>query len=609
MVYFRKITRLFLLAILGLFLVSSLFSAHAEVSERMRKQISQLEHQVKKDPDNVELLMELAKRYGWAKMPEETIATYEKVLLVDPDNLEAMKALKDHYSWNKMTQKSVDMMQRIIVVEPYNIEMKKDLAKRYVWNKEQKKAIPIYEEIVEASPEDLDSQKRLADLYRWNKMKDKAAKQYEKIIELDPGDLETKQRLAFHYSWHKKPQKAIVLFEEILQEDPQNTKAQNQLAHLYYYNQRPDDALDLYEKMIDDIKTDADRLDVYSKMGAASRRTKDYQGAIDYYKQILELAPGNVEAQQRLDEVERLLRPQVFGRIDFYKAKGGPRRLVQRYGFSQMLDDGYRMESRYGHRRHTELGERRLVTQDGEIEISKDFGGGLTLFGTGGMRFYGTNERVRFNYAVKAIKVFSSVLTGIFEYSKVPEDSDFEKLHERVDRHRLNTNFYYKFSDDISLNTSVWGDYLTKGEAPRDNVGYGLIAAPTLHIMREPTVNLSYAYYRVEYRTGDSPNSRVRRGEFEYYNPRLYYTHSGALYFSHEFFDGRLRAVFNDRLYFVQDEDDVNYWGNSIYAELRLKVTDSDTVTAGFTRSRQIWNVQSDFQIIQQVTLRFSHDF
>ena len=609
MAYFCKPTKFFLLALIGALFLFSLMTAHAEVSQRMKEQISQFETEVEKDPDNVDLLMELAKRYGWAKMPEETMATYERVLEVEPDNLEAMKALKDHYSWNKKTVKAVEMMQRIVILEPNNMEMKKELAKRYVWNKQQKKAITVYEEIVEFQPEDLDSRRRLADLYRWNKMSDKAAGQYEKIIELDPADMETKERLAFHYSWHKKPVKAIVLFEEIIEENPENAKAKKQLAHLYYYNQRPDEALDLYEKMVDDITTDADRLDVYSKMGAASRRTKDYEGAADYYKQILEIAPGNVEAQQRLDEVERLMSPQIFGRIDFYNAKGGPERLVQRYGFSQMLDDGYRMEARYGHRRHTELGERRLVTQDGEMEISKDFGDGLTLFGGGGIRFYGTDERVRFNYFVKAIKVFNPRLTGTFEYDKRPEDSDFDKLHQRVDRHRINTNFYYKFSDDISVNTAVWGDFLTKGEAPRDNVGYGLIAAPTLHIMRDPVVNLSYAYYRVEYARGDSTNTRARRGEFEYYNPRLYYTHSGSLYFSYEFFDGRLRTVFSDRLYFVQDEDDVNYWGNSIYGELRLKITPNDTVTAGFTRSRQIWNVQSDYQIVQQVTLRFSHDF
>lgn len=580
-------------------------AVHAEVDKGIKKEIQTIKIDLRRDKNNVELLLKLAERYGWAEKQGAAIETYEKVLKIDPDNLKAMKSLKDFYSWTKQPDKAIAMMHKIIDLDPENTEMRKTLAKLLTWDDEQLKAIKVYEEVLEIDPDDLEVRRSLSDLYRWNKMPKKELKQYVEIMRLDPEDMKTKELLAFTYSWGDHPKKSIVLFEEILKKDPENAKVRKQLAHMYYYNQRQAEAVKEYDKLLGDIQTDAERIDVYKKMSSAYKSTKNYQKAIEYYQELLKLEPDNVDTQERLAEAKRKLNPQVFGQVDIFEAKGAETKVVQRYGFNQIIGNGFAMETQFLHERRTELGEERFQTYGGEIEISKDFENGFTLYGGGGLFFYGPNERGRVEYFLRGIKRLTEKITGYLGYRSRAEDSDFEKLHQKVDRHTLTGRLLYAVNKRFSLNGSVWGDYLTKGEAPSDNYGIGFSVSPILHIIFKPILDLSYTYYQVNYMRQDSSPGKV----FEYFNPRLYYTHSGTLYFSHSMFNDRINLVLSDRLYYVKDVGDISYFANTIYAGIDIKFTEDDVVSVGLTRDRQIKNVQNSYQKVQQVTVRYSHDF
>jgi len=605
--------RYFIPVLAAAMLCALTLTARAEVKKWLRDEITELNSELAKDNSNVELLMKLAERYGWAKMPEDAIATYERVLEVDPGNLDAMRKLRDFYSWNHMPDKALAVMEKMIAVEPDNVEVKKEMAKRYAWAKDQKRAMELYEDVVEARPDDVDARKSLSNLYRWNKMQGKAIEQYAEIVNLDKDDIETKERLAFAYSWSDRPQKAIELFEELLEQDPGNHKARKQLAHLYYYNNRPAGAIEQYKELLDAgvFPEGQAKADVYGKLGNASERIKNYSQAMDYYKEVLNIVPDSVQAQEWVQQVERAISPQIFTEFIFRKTKGSARRLYQRYGFSTILDDGYSMEASYRHLRRTEEGEQRLVTQAGDVMISRDFGGGLNFFAGASMLYYGADERVRFEYFTRLIKKLTERVSGILHYRKTVEDSDYDKLHQNVDRHRLSAGLDCDITKHIVINTALWGDYLTKGNAPDNNMGWGMSVSPTLKMLLDPQLNFSYTYFRAEYlrkdNTGDTRS--FGSGVFDYFNPRLYYFHAGTIYFSQEIIPEKVRVTFSDRIYFAQDEDDVNYWGNMIYAEIRGYLTDSDHVTVGYNRSNIFWHVPDSYQIDERVILRYSHDF
>lgn len=354
------------------------------------------------------------------------------------------------------------------------------------------------------------------------------------------------------------------------------------------------------------IKNNSEQLEVFRKKADSYFHSYEYKKAKEYYKSILELEPANVTAQRMLDNIERLLKPQVFAQVDLFNIKGDSNMLVQTYGGSLELDDEYRMETEYVMNRRVENGVDRYFRQSLDMEISRGFDGGLLLIGGVILKYYSMKEPGVFDYYAKALRSFGNNVSVNITYDKKREDAKHKILAQNVDRHRLTLGGHWNIGEYYSLSGSVEGSYYTRGHAPNNNANISASISPSFHIVRDkPTVDLSYTYHRLDTLRKDVTRNGDEM-EYEYYSPRLLEVHSATLYATHSILDDKLSVSFSETISYRPSDETMH---NMLYAEVKWNISDNDVISGVFVRTRNIMNVPDSYQKTQQFTVKYSRIF
>ncbi|MBD3425897.1 MAG: hypothetical protein GF409_01545 [Candidatus Omnitrophica bacterium] len=467
-------------------------------------------------------------------------------------------------------------------------------------------SIARLKEKIKEEPRNKDLRKRLAALYITVDKPEKAIEQFKRILEIDPDDIGAKEGLGLEYMWTGHYRKARELLKEVLEKDPNKIFVKRTLKHLDSMKHSHHDTRTRHGHVVDRIRKHPEQLETYKKLADEYLHTSAYEKARQYYLGILELYPGNVRAQRRLDQIERLMKPQVFTQIDFFKVKGDARHLVQTYGGSMYLQDGYQMESTFVDKRRTEPGVDRYSRKIGTIEISKAFTEDLVLFGGGVFKYYSMDEQAIFDCYFRGLKNIGPHMSINFAYEKEHQDAKKEILTQRVDRHGFVLGAHVDLARYLSFNADVEADSYTHGQAPDNNASLSISASPIMHILKGPsTVDLSYTYHRLDFLRKDITlnNSPF---EYNYYSPKVLVSHAATLFVSRELFDGRFKAIFSDSFSYRPHDSSLH---NMIYTEIRWKLTKADSISGVFVRTRSLWHVGASFQKTQQFTVKFSHTF
>jgi tetratricopeptide (TPR) repeat protein len=466
--------------------------------------------------------------------------------------------------------------------------------------------IALMEKKVSSGSGDLENYKILAGLYASVGEGKKAREQYRKVLEVSPGDVDALEGMGLEYAWENKLFEADRYLSEAIKLDPGREKAKKALDHLRAMKHDHRQTKMRHGRISESIKNSTRPLDTYQKMAETYLHVSVYEKARKYYEEILRLDPANVRAQRKMDEIERLMRPQVFSQLDFFKVKGDAKQFVQTYGTSLYLEDGYSMESEYVIKRRTQSGEERFTRQAGTIEISKAFGESLIFFGGAVFKYYSMEEQSVVDWYFRAVKSIGQSCSFNFAYEKEHEDSKADILLQRVDRHGFSIGGNYSLSSYFSFNADIEGNYYTRGYAPNNNASLSMSASPIVHVLKGNTLmDLSYTYHRMDFLRKDITRD-ASEFEYNYYSPRVLETHAGTLYASHEMFSGRIKGMFSDTVSYRPHDDSMH---NMIYTELRWKISKHDNISGVFIRTRVFDNVGDSFQIGQQFTVKFSHTF
>jgi tetratricopeptide (TPR) repeat protein len=425
-----KLIILFFITAVFIFLTFQTFS---QISDSLKKEINTLSNELKKDPANIDKLLKLAQRYGWAKDEPKAIETYEKVLELDPNNLTAIKALKDFYSWNDRRSDSIRMMERIIKLEPDSpdiIELKEKLAYNYMWNDRQGDAIVLFEEVVKADPSRAETRKMLADLYSWNNRQAEALKEYLQIIDtiqVPKEKVDIYNKVADRYYADQSYSRARDYYERILEIDPENQDAQLQLEAIE-------------KRLRPRIFT---RFDLYEAKGGYERWVQ----TIGFNK----------------------LTENDYGLSGFYR----------HYRRDEEGEDRYRY-----HNWEFQISKPLNDTLTGFA------GFGIKYYEPG------DRVRPEFFLsALKSYR--AGRLRSLTTYSKRVMDSSEDDLGQHVDRHSLAETIYWDINKRFSLSSTLIASYYTQGTTPNNNLGLEYYFSPTLHILEEPRLDFTYTYYKV----------------------------------------------------------------------------------------------------------------
>lgn len=95
-------------------------NAEEAVQKTIAERISALEASAKDNPNDTEILMELAEAYRYAGKPGQAVTTYEQILSLDPNNSEARVELAYTYFYSQKIDQCIAQLQETIRIAPEN---------------------------------------------------------------------------------------------------------------------------------------------------------------------------------------------------------------------------------------------------------------------------------------------------------------------------------------------------------------------------------------------------------------------------------------------------------------------------------------------------------
>jgi tetratricopeptide (TPR) repeat protein len=178
-------------------------------------------------------------------------------------------------------------------------ELERLLAESYAADGEYEKAIDMYGQQLEKEPGNIKARIALADTLSWMQKYDESIAEYKKVLEIDPANLEAKEKLAGVLSWDKRYDESIALYDEILKEK-EDIGIWRQKARVLGWAKQHGKAIKEYQKILDKQDDKLTELEMKAKKAYWTGRVKT---AIDYYDQLIELDPKNVEAMFDLAQI------------------------------------------------------------------------------------------------------------------------------------------------------------------------------------------------------------------------------------------------------------------------------------------------------------------
>ncbi len=187
---------------------------------------------LKKDPNFILALYDMAAAKRDQGMIDKTIADYEKVIQINPNFPEALSNLGGYYFRAGKLKKAVALFEKAIQNYPNFIQALSNLGATLNKLDRASDAVPHLQKTIRLDPEFAIAYYNLGNSYfSLNQLK-KAQQTYDKSVELGLGFLSLHWKLYETSNRLGKIQEAKKQLEIILQMDPENQKAQQALAKL-----------------------------------------------------------------------------------------------------------------------------------------------------------------------------------------------------------------------------------------------------------------------------------------------------------------------------------------------------------------------------------------
>jgi len=249
-----------------------------------------------------------------AQSANQSIESYKRALAIDPNSAVIKERLAEIYAKSQHLRDAVVQAQEALQIDPKNVDAHRLLARIYVRSLGDLEAGDVQQENLT-----------------------KAIEQFQAILKLDPRDTYSSLWLARLYRFENKHEDAEQVLRGVVRQEPDNEPALEQLGQLLIDEGRSQEAVDLLAQAVSDsgspdlydlLGEAYSQLKDYAKAEAAYRRAVDsdpddpghrhglaqalmaqdkYAAALEQFRKLAELEPGNWENHLRASSLERRL--------------------------------------------------------------------------------------------------------------------------------------------------------------------------------------------------------------------------------------------------------------------------------------------------------------
>ncbi len=301
------------------------------------------------DPQNVQVLYQLAESYRLAGNNVQAEAQYSRVVELDPNFVAAWVSRGDNALALGLYARAAEFFQKALELQPGSATIKLKLADAYVRDKRYDQARPLVEEVLKAEAENATALTLLGDLLLGQGKAVEAVDAYTKAWQKSP-TADVQLKLAQALAAAGRTDEAIRKLQDLLQRSPYHAQAHLTYGDLLLAQGQRDKALEEYEsarkfagtdietaeraaRKIVDLKPD----DIATRFRLAGylREQYKYDGAIAQYEAILQLEPQNIEAVIGLGDCY-VPKTQYDRALEYYQQALGlattPQKKVEIYG-------------------------------------------------------------------------------------------------------------------------------------------------------------------------------------------------------------------------------------------------------------------------------------
>jgi len=233
--------------------------------------------------------------YAWAI--RETL----EILKREPDNYEAHLRLARLYAWSQQYNASVGQYAWCLNKRPDATDVRLELAQTLSYAKRYKEAIRQYEIILAQDPDREDVRLELAKLFSYTNRTEDAIRQYEVILKRNPNNFEASFALANMYSWDRRYyHRAIDLYRKLFLKYPKNVDARVEYGRLLYERGEFSKAEEAYRNA---VELEPDNVDAHLMLGRIYVAQKQSDKAIVEFQAVIDAKYDNIDAHYYLAQI------------------------------------------------------------------------------------------------------------------------------------------------------------------------------------------------------------------------------------------------------------------------------------------------------------------
>jgi tetratricopeptide (TPR) repeat protein len=261
--------------------------------------------------------------------PSQAIDEYKKALELDPNNSEILSEMAESYLRNNRLREAVETAQKAIQADRDNVEPHKLLTTIYLQiigraNAQQpptaetiNNAIHEFEEIIRIDPTERQSFLMLGRLYQIKGDRAKAADIYKKFLGVEPGSEEGVTALAKLQMDAGNYKEAVELLEEFVRQRPDSDGALQTLGEAYSDMQEYAKAADAYKRA---AQLDPDDVEIKKAEAQNLYLADNIDEAGKLYEDLAKAEPDDGLARLRLGQIYRRQMKYDLARQNLQKA-------------------------------------------------------------------------------------------------------------------------------------------------------------------------------------------------------------------------------------------------------------------------------------------------
>lgn len=216
--------------------------------ENIEIAFKEVKKSLRKDPNNVEALLLLAKIYSAKQDVDQAIENYNKVLALDPKNEEAYTLLaRDYLTLKKSRPQTEQALRQCLNYLPESFSCLYYLATINMENKQYNEALKYYKIITDLNPEEAKIFEVMGDIYYQRGDYKKALDAYKQIVALNPDNLAAHIRVGILYYHLKEMDLAIEKFLGLYSSYPESDRVNYYLGLLFVEKENLKVAFDYFD--------------------------------------------------------------------------------------------------------------------------------------------------------------------------------------------------------------------------------------------------------------------------------------------------------------------------------------------------------------------------